>query len=606
MARSKKRQDKSARNLTEKERARNSFQEGYHRVLWHPMFRPMSHYIHVKDERRFPRDGSIAVSDQGMLYASAMPYLPPGDWAYLVAHCLLHLGMEHFQHKEFPREWNTACDLIVTRFLADLKIFGSSPNGVTSPEIGAGQSEDTLYERFCREGIPEHLDGFGTAGDKQIDMLWEESRRRWYQGQEPDWSQLFSAGLKQALVEAVDEVGQAYGATRPNHGPAEQARSWFMNHFPLLGALATAFKIIHDPLVCQRMDISVAAVDAEMQEIYINPGAGLSDPEMLFVMAHELLHVGLRHHARREGREPYLWNIACDYVINGWLIEMGIGVMPRIGAMYDPAFKNESAESIYDRIVGDLRTYQREWTLRGKGMGDMLEPRKPDWWAHGEGLSLDEFYRRCLGQGLTYHDQYGRGFLPAGLIEEIRALSQPPIPWDVELAQWFDRYFPAIEKVRSYARASRRQSATPDIPRPRWITRPDAEDARTFGVVLDTSGSMDSRILGKALGAIASYSMARDVPAARVVFCDAVAYDAGYMPPEAIAGRVQVKGRGGTVLQPGIDLLEKAEDFPVNGPILIITDGMCDVLRIKREHAFLMPDGHYLPFRPRGPVFKVS
>ena len=30
---------------------------------------------------------------------------------------------------------------------------------------------------------------------------------------------------------------------------------------------------------------------------------------------------------------------------------------------------------------------------------------------------------------------------------------------------------------------------------------------------------------------------------------------------------------GGTVLQPGVDLLEAAEDFPKDGPILIITDG---------------------------------
>ena len=41
-----------------------------------------------------------------------------------------------------------------------------------------------------------------------------------------------------------------------------------------------------------------------------------------------------------------------------------------------------------------------------------------------------------------------RGLLPAGLIEEIRALSQPPIPWDVELAQWFDHYFAPLERRR--------------------------------------------------------------------------------------------------------------------------------------------------------------
>jgi hypothetical protein len=65
------------------------------------------------------------------------------------------------------------------------------------------------------------------------------------------------------------------------------------------------------------------------------------------------------------------------------------------------------------------------------------------------------------------------------------------------------------------------------------------------------------------------------VVAARVVFCDAMAYDAGYVPVEDIAGRVAVRGRGGTVP------------------------------RIRREHAFLIPAGAHLPFRARGPVFRI-
>ncbi len=135
---------------------------------------------------------------------------------------------------------------------------------------------------------------------------------------------------------------------------------------------------------------------------------------------------------------------------------------------------------------------------------------------------------------------------------------------------------------------------------------PGLLDARTFGVILDTSGSMDREVLGKALGAIASYSMSHDVPAARVIFCDAVAYDAGYLPVEAVASQVRVKGRGGTVLQPGIDLLEHAPDFPRDGPLLIITDGQCDRLQVRREHAFLLPAGRNLPFIPKGPVFRIT
>jgi predicted metal-dependent peptidase len=91
-----------------------------------------------------------------------------------------------------------------------------------------------------------------------------------------------------------------------------------------------------------------------------------------------------------------------------------------------------------------------------------------------------------------------------------------------------------------------------------------------------------------------------------VIFCDAIAYDQGYISPDAIADRVKVRGRGGTLLQPGVSLLEKAEDFPKTGPILIITDGWCDRLRIRRDHAFLLPQGKNLPFPPKGPVFRMK
>jgi predicted metal-dependent peptidase len=373
-----------------------------------------------------------------------------------------------------------------------------------------------------------------------------------------------------------------------------------------LGAIAANFKIIDQPLVCGKMEIYVAAVSPYLKELYINNAAGLTNLEYRFVMAHELLHAALRHDVRHLWRDSYLWNVACDFVINLWLTEMNIGDRPR-QCLYDEQFKGLSAEAVYDIIVTDMRRYRKLATLRGVGVTDII-PGDEALWRSSDGINLDEFYRRSLGQGLTYHEEQGRGYLPEGLIEEIRALSHPPIPWDVELARWFDEQFSPIEKKRSYARPSRRQSSTPDIPRPNWIVTEEALDQRTFGVVLDTSGSMSRALLAIALGAIASYSTARDVPAVRVVFCDAAAYDQGYMKSNEIAGAVKVKGRGGTVLQPGIDILQNAEDFPEKAPILIITDGYCDdhLVLFGREHAYLIPEGRTLPFFPKGKIFRIS
>lgn len=585
--------------------ALQKFNAGCKQLQLHPLFGILLQNAHVtrNDNGRYPKDGLAIVSGNGDIYCNPVRRAEPAQWARVIAHCLLHLGMEHFQEKEHPTEWNIACDCMVEKFLTDLK-FGSPFYDTVLP---AGvNNEEKLYQRLCQMAEKIEYRGFSTAGENISDMIYSVEPPRYSYKKPAKWNHVFAAGLSAAVQSAVSVASGSkdsiYMDAREIKTRTCAAKEWFISSYPLLGAIAANFKLIEDPLVCQRMEITIAAVSPALSELYINPAYHLDGEELRFVMAHEFLHAALRHDARQEWRDSYLWNVACDYVINQWLTEMGVGERPE-GLLYDEQFKGMNAEAIYDRIVTDMRTYRKLATLRGIGLGDILPGER----TNTADVDLDAFYRRALAQGFSYHEEQGRGYLPEGLIEEIRALSQPPIPWDVELARWFDEQFTPVEKVRSYARPSRRQSSTPDIPRPNWVVSQSSLDGRTFGVILDTSGSMERGLLAMALGAIASYSAARDVPAARIVFCDAEAYDAGYMKPEDVAGTVKVKGRGGTILQPGIDLLERAEDFPPEAPLLIITDGYCDkVVLHGREHAFLVPQGASLPFVPKGKVFRMS
>lgn len=588
--------------------ATKAFLAGLQLVAVHPLFAPLSRRVNLIRQKNgyCPEDGWAVSLESGSIHAHPTRRGAPEEWAYVLAHCLLHFAFGHFRVGEKSLDWNAACDVVVARFLADLK-FGRCPVEMQC-ELGEVRADDEerLFRRFREHTLPDALRGLGTAGERCGDLFW--SPEPVVERKFKEWQHAFAAGLTASVSSAVRVAGgyeSRLGAQEQNLSTAEQARRWFMNSYPLLGALAAAFTIVEDPLACQHLGITVAAVDAEGKEIFVNPGAALSLEEAKFVLAHELLHVGLRHEARRRGRDPYLWNVACDYVINGWLVEMDLGDIPDFGGLHDPELKGLSADAVYDRLAVDLRRNRKLATLAGIGAADMLGGTTPDWWSRDGAVSLDDFYRRALGQGLTYHQDQERGMLPAGLLEEIRALDRPPIEWDVELAQWFDEHFSPIERVRTYARSSRRQSSTPDIPRPRYVAPPE-DGGRTFGIVLDTSGSMDRDLLARCLGTIASYCAARDVRRVRLIFCDAAAYDQGYVLAEEIGDRVKVKGRGGTVLQPGIDLLEKAADFPESGPILIITDGFCDRLRIRRDHAFLLPQGRSLPFVAKGKVFAVK
>ncbi|MDR1960759.1 MAG: hypothetical protein LBQ16_00575, partial [Gracilibacteraceae bacterium] len=503
---------------------------GYEWVRFHRVFRYLAAHVSFirRDGTPVPKGALAVAARSGRIYCHPHARVSAGEWARALAHCLLHFAFGHFVPHDDPAAWNIACDCAAEKFLSDMKFADSF--AVDLPKL---PGEEKLYSLLTEQGLDERYIGHGTAGDRP-DMLFDEEEKG-----APDWPALFAAGLQEAVLYALDSAAYYTSPDADSNSPAARARAWFVSSYPLLGALAAGFRLVEDEETCRSLNIQIAAVSCSLQEIYVNPCAWLDEKESLFVVAHELLHAALRHDARQEWRDDWLWNVACDFVVNGWLTEMEIGEAPD-GALLDKEFAGLSAEEVYDRVAADQRYYRSMVTLRGAALGDIL-PGDPDWWEHGAGAETDEFYRRALGQGLAWHEEQGRGHLPEGLVEEIRALGYPPIPWDVELARWFDDMFEPLEKTRSYARASRRQSATPDIPRPAWIARPD--DRRTFGVVLDTSGSMDRALLAAALGAIASYSMARDVTAARVVFCDAAAYDQGYMPPEEIAGTVKVRGR---------------------------------------------------------------
>lgn len=611
-------------------RSEQQMTDGVQLVLLHPFFGRLDHYgFCIRHSTAMAKDAMVLVTRNGELLFNKKADFSPSQWAWATAHAMLHRAFGHFdldkvpgyetrqkdgslkKNADFdPDLWNTACDIYINKFLADIH-FGEPPQNAYECLVPPSKMSDeqAIYEYLRSQQADKTNHSAGTAGKGRRDMIGLESPLE-YDPNAPVWSKLqyntfareFALALSHSVRKVVSIAAGYEGNAASKASDAQKANAWFLNHYPLFGGMAAAFRMKEDSLLCQRNEIQIAAVDAEAGELYINPACALSEEEWKFVLAHEFLHVGLQHHKRSQGRNPYLWNVACDYVINGWLHEMQVGEMPD-GVLFDPEFSGQSAEEIYDRIIYDIRKYVKLNTFRGYGKGDVLigKSRIHD---RSLGVSLDDFFRNALMSGLEYQLDSGRGTIPAGIIQEIRTLAMPPIRWDVRLAHWFDENILPKEKHPSYAYPSRRQASTPDLPRPRYIRTEIEKMASTFGVIIDTSGSMSAEDIGKALGSISSYAASKDVPAVRVVFCDADAYDAGYIATDQIADRVKVIGRGGTRLQPAVDLFDRAKDFPKDGPILIITDGWIEKrLTIHRRHAFLLPAGRALPFRPKGEVF---
>lgn len=93
-----------------------------------------------------------------------------------------------------------------------------------------------------------------------------------------------------------------------------------------------------------------AATDGK--RLLINPDffLGLTEQQRVFLLAHESLHVAYMHMIRLDSRDFKKWNMACDYVINGFLVDLGYS-MPA-GGLYDPRFKDLSSEVVYTLIEG--------------------------------------------------------------------------------------------------------------------------------------------------------------------------------------------------------------------------------------------------------------
>jgi predicted metal-dependent peptidase len=542
--------------------------------------------------------------------------LQANDWTFVLGHLLLHMGLDH-QKRRGDRDhalWNQACDFAADSMATAFGL-GRAPGGMGAGNLYAGLSEEEIYERLWAErqdrrdletyAGPRRCDLIESADDRTAQDTFFRSRPR------RDWDRLLVEGIREHVVSAVEEASETLGAgeakRRKEWLPGERARKWVMQNFPLLGAVAAHMTIVASEQVCDSGDISIAAVDAYLGEIYFRPSRGLSPQEILFVYCHELLHAALLHHSRGRGRDPLIWNFACDFVINDWLIQMGVGQVPASGLLYDPRLTGMSADEVYDILTLEPGRCRKAQGFRGR-LGDVLLDSGGRRIYRDDVATVDDILRRCIAAGLSC---MGRGTVPAGLEEEIKSLHTPPVPWDVELARWMEQHVPTIrEPLRSYARASRRQSSTPDIPRPGRYVPQEWKDACTFGVVMDTSGSMDRELLGRALGAIASYAEARDVPQVRLVQCDAVPYDRGYIAPHDLRSTFSVKGRGGTVLQPAINHLIRQADFPAAAPVMVITDGWCEEeLLCPREHCFVLPRKTYaegaMLLRTSAPVFRV-
>ena len=115
----------------------------------------------------------------------------------------------------------------------------------------------------------------------------------------------------------------------------------------------------------ENMGIPTAGTDGKT--IYYNPKylEGLGRDEQTFIFAHEVCHIAFNHILRSEGKDPELWNIATDGVINQFLKKDGLKLAP--GGVDMAEAINYDAEQLYEKLLQEKQQKQQQQKQNGQG-----------------------------------------------------------------------------------------------------------------------------------------------------------------------------------------------------------------------------------------------
>lgn len=110
--------------------------------------------------------------------------------------------------------------------------------------------------------------------------------------------------------------------------------------------------------IVNRIGTEVPTAATNSKEIIYNPDFinKLSQDELFGLILHETYHIALNHcalqeYSRIQGRDPHIWNIAADVVINNFIIDAGYK-LPE-GGVYMPEHRNKTTEEIYQYLVAN-------------------------------------------------------------------------------------------------------------------------------------------------------------------------------------------------------------------------------------------------------------
>jgi len=254
----------------------------------------------------------------------------------------------------------------------------------------------------------------------------------------------------------------------------------------------------------QRADDWCDTAATDGRKFYYNASFinSLTNNQMVFLYAHEILHNAFEHHMRRDNRDPKLWNVAVDYAVNQILTDEKIG--QRIEPiLQDNKYKGMAAEEIYDELEQNIQYIDID------ALCDKILDEHMDLGANGadEGEDGDgkgkgrpkmsgterQQVKDQLKSSLIEASQTA-GNVPAGVARLVQSMTAPKVSWKDVLRNTLQS---TIKNDYSFMTRSKKSAGSPFI-----MPGMKREETINICVGIDCSGSIDNHTLSEFLSEV--------------------------------------------------------------------------------------------------------
>ena len=247
------------------------------------------------------------------------------------------------------------------------------------------------------------------------------------------------------------------------------ARVGLLLRHPFFGNMATRMRV-------QNCDDWCPTAATDGRNLYYNTQFFnmLTNKQIEFVIAHEILHCVFDHIIRREDRDARIFNIACDYKVNNLLVRDKIGErVDQIQIFQDFKYDDWTSEEVYDDIynkyddeeleaLGELLDEHIDWEKDGDQQGEGDSPSKGAGNGKGDKKSKRPSYSKeelkkirdeIKESMITSAQSAGAGNTPGEIARMIKELTEPKMNWRELLRQQIQS---TIKSDFTFSRPSRK------------------------------------------------------------------------------------------------------------------------------------------------------